>query len=344
MKNWILTILKFGISIAILTWLIRKDWHLVEQLGSVDKRWSWFVSGCLFCLIAHVLGFIRWRLLVRALNLPINMMDAIRIGFIGNFFGLFAFGVIGGDSVRAYYVTRHAPDRKPEAISSVFADRFIGLVTMFGVAAFCYLLFGLPLNDAFHPDKVAVIKLLCQITVVVSACSFAFISALFFAPGLAKTSLYQRIAKISKIGPIVTKVTSVILEYRSRPIVLLGCFLLSLGVNICFAISIYSIAFSVSTEFPTFANHFLIEPIAMVANAVPLPGGVGGMEFALDFLYRGFSNPTNPSESGTVVALLFRFSILLLAVIGACFWFTNKSKMTPPSDEVSDDDLKKETT
>ena len=66
--------------------------------------------------------------------------DAIRIGFIGSFFGLFAFGIIGSDTLRAFYVTRQAKDRMPEAICSVVADRIVGLITMFSFASVAFLL------------------------------------------------------------------------------------------------------------------------------------------------------------------------------------------------------------
>ncbi len=60
----------------------------------------------------------------------------------------------------------------------------------------------------------------------------------------------------------------------------------------------------------------------MVANAVPLPGGVGGMETAMTVLYEAFS-----CQTGLVVAFGFRFSLLAVSAIGAVFWFMNRSKV-----------------
>jgi hypothetical protein len=47
---------------------------------------------------------------------------------------------VGGDLLRAWYVTRHTR-KKFEAVLSVFVDRVIGLLSTLVIAVFCYLLF-----------------------------------------------------------------------------------------------------------------------------------------------------------------------------------------------------------
>jgi hypothetical protein len=97
---------------------------------------------------------------------------------------------------------------------------------------------------------------------------------------------------------------------------------MSIGVNVCFVISIYSIARGLTQSYPSLSAHFLIEPISMVANAAPLPGGLGGMELALSFLYETFS-----CKTGVIVAFAFRFALLCISALGAVFWFMNRSKV-----------------
>ena len=60
----------------------------------------------------------------------------------------------------------------------------------------------------------------------------------------------------------------------------------------------------------------------MVSNAMPLPGGIGGMELALDFLYQAFG-----CDNGVVVAFTFRFALLTVSAIGAIVWFFNRSNV-----------------
>ena len=324
MKRHIITVIKFAMSIAILGYLFNKA-SQDDQFSNLidgDKNWGWLAVALLATLLAHLIGFVRWRIMVRALELPFSWLDAIRIGFIGLFFNLFAFGVIGGDALRAFYVTKEIPDRKPEAIASVVADRLIGLLTMLLVASFAFLLFDTSELESSHPKKLATIQVACRMVMTLTFAGFAGLAVLLAAPSLTKTNWFQKVLGIPVLGTVIEKVLSVVMLYRSRPMVVAVSFLLSFGVNICFVLAIYSIAAAFFPTYPSFSNHFIIEPISMVSNAVPLPGGLGGMEYALDFLYQAFS-----SENGVVVAFGFRFSLLLISAIGAVIWFFNRSQV-----------------
>jgi uncharacterized protein (TIRG00374 family) len=323
-KSVVVTCIKFALSIAILAYLFNtasQDAQF-DNFFSTPKKWGWIVAGFLACLAAHMIGFFRWQMMVRALGLPFSAIDAVRIGFIGLFFNLFAFGVIGGDTLRAFYVTQQMKDRIPEAISSVVADRVIGLLTMFTIASAAFLWFDVNNMQTENPNDLQLIKYVCQVVMVLTLVGYAGIAVLFCAPWLTKLGWYQKLMKLPKVGSIIERLTEVVSIYRSRPGAVIMAFLMSGGVNLCFAITIYSLAAGLTSNFPSFTDHFVIEPIAMVSNAVPLPGGIGGMELAMKFLYQAFSSP-----AGVIVAFAFRFSLLSVSAIGAIFWFTNKSKV-----------------
>jgi uncharacterized protein (TIRG00374 family) len=322
----LITGVKFALSIGILVYLFysarAEDPELFDGFMSREKRWGWVGLGFLSCFLAHMFSFFRWRVLVRALDLPFTLFDAIRIGFISTFFSLFAFGVIGGDTLRAFYVTRQVRDRAPEAICSVVADRVIGLMTMFSFASIAFLLIDTSAIASEHPGKFATLNFVCKVVLGATSAGFLGMITLFLAPQIVKTKLYQRLYAIPKTGPITERLTEVVMTYRSKPVAVLVCFLMSVGVNACFVISIYSMARGLTEVYPTVANHFMIEPISMVANAIPLPGGVGGMEFAMKLLYETFGFGT-----GVIVAFAFRFALLCISAAGAGFWFLNRSKV-----------------
>jgi uncharacterized protein (TIRG00374 family) len=324
LKQHLITAAKFATSIAILTYLFNKasrDDQFTNVLNS-EKNWTWIIIGLIACLMAHIIGFVRWRMMVRVINLPFSIFDAIRIGFIGIFFNLFAFGVIGGDTLRAFYVSREFPSRKSEAIASVVADRAIGLLSMFLVASIAYLLFDTSHLEITHAKKLAALQFVCTIVMVVTFVGLGLLVMMFVTPRLNKRVWFKRMSAIPAIGPILKKLISVISVYRNRPTAIVAAFAMSFALNACFAFSIYSIARGLFTTYPSLANHFVIEPIGMVSNAVPLPGGLGGMEFAVDFLYQAFGY-----ENGVVVAFSFRFCLLLVSAIGAGAWFFNRSKV-----------------
>lgn len=325
---------KFAVSIAILAWLFNSARNNAEfeNLFEREKQWGWVGLGFLAALVAHVIGFVRWRVMVRALGLPFTLIDAIRIGFIGVLFNMVAFGVVGGDTLRAFYVTREVKDRTPEAISSVVADRIIGLLTMFSIASVMFLLVDISSVSTGDPDDLAVLNHICKFVLACTVLGFAGIATVICAPWLTNTKWFGALTKLPTVGGIIEKLKDIALIYRSRPGAVAFSFLLSVGVNLCFVVSIYSLAVGLTENHPTFVNHLVIEPISMVSNAVPLPGGIGGMEWAMNFLYTAFG-----STSGVIVAFGFRFALLLVTVIGAGFWFVNKSKVTDVMDASADE-------
>ena len=332
-SSLLITVAKFAVSIAILAWLFNsaRSNAEFENLFEREKQWGWVGLGFLAALAAHVIGFVRWRVMVRALGLPFTLMDAIRIGFIGVLFNMVAFGVVGGDTLRAFYVTRELKDRTPEAIASVIADRIIGLLTMFSIASAMFLLVDISSISSGNPDDLSVLSHICKFVFVCTVLGFAGIATVICAPWLTKTKWFGALRKLPVVGGVVEKLTDIVIVYRGRPGAVAFSFLLSIGVNICFVVSIYSLAVGLTENHPTLVNHFVIEPIAMVSNAVPLPGGIGGMEWAMSFLYKAFG-----STSGVIVAFGFRIALLLVTVIGAGFWFMNKSKVTEIMDTSAD--------
>lgn len=323
-KRNLITAFKFALSIGILAYLFNTARHDDQFDGFLtsQKNWGWIALGLLGCLGAHLVSFFRWRVMVRALELPFSWFDAVRIGFISSFFSLFAFGVIGGDTLRAFYVTRQIRDRAPEAICSVIADRVVGLLTMFAVASAAFLLLDTETIASLHPGKLATLNYACKIVLAITSAGIAGVITVFLAPQIVKSNWYRKLYTLPRVGPIVVRLTEVVLVYRSKPLAVVACVLMSVGVNLCFIVSIYSMAAGLTDSYPSFANHFLIGPISMVANAAPLPGGLGGMELALNFLYEAFS-----CNSGVIVAFSFRFALLCISAMGAAFWFLNRSNV-----------------
>lgn len=329
----ILFFAKVLVSVSILSYLFytagqKGQW---EQLRESPKRWHWVGLGVLACLSANLLSFYRWHLLVRALDVPFKLIDAIRISFIGVFFGLIAFGVVGADSLRAVYATRQMKNRTPEAITSVLVDRLIGLLTMFSVATVAFLFFDPAALAAEHSGEIKALKLVGWFVVVCTACGYVAMTVLFFTPQLSKTKLFYWIIGLPKVGSIIEKLSNAISLYRNQLPSIAIAFVLSVLVNLCFVTAIYSLAIGLTENNPSFTDHFVIEPIAMVSNAAPLPGGIGGMESAMEFLYITFG-----SSNGVVAGFAMRLSLLVVNGIGAIVWFKNRDQVADLEKQVAE--------
>ena len=86
LKSIAIGVVKYGISLSILVYLL----HTASQQDSFKvitdrpKNWPLLFTAFVVALGAVTLTFVRWYLLVRALDLPFRLVDACRLGFIGN--------------------------------------------------------------------------------------------------------------------------------------------------------------------------------------------------------------------------------------------------------------------
>ena len=329
MNRLLLTLLKFAISFGILGYLGYQTWQndQFQILAATEKQYTWLLLAIVLGVATAVVSFYRWYLLVRALGLEFHLNDAIRLGFIGNFLNLLSIGVLGGDAVKAVFLARQMKGRAAEAVATVFIDRAIGLLTMFSMAGIGYLLVDISVPQAVHEGANVAFHTVCQISIALALVGFAGLGTLFFAPKFRRTSLFRWVSRWPAVGEIVSRLAMVVMVYRNKFQIVVVAFLLSILVNVMFASTFHLIAMSISDTHPTWPQHMVITPIAMVANAVPLPGGLGGLEFAVNYLYQGLSSQETRTEHGFLVAIGFRAMLLVTAGIGLIYYFASRREM-----------------
>lgn len=322
----IITIIKIVLSIVLLVYLINKAIRTEQFAGllSRDKNYLALFAAATACVGAHFVGFYRWHGLARAVGLPMSLRDACRISLIGSFFGLVAFGVVGTDSLRAYYAARQSVGRRMEAVASVFVDRLIGLLTMFLFALAGYFWADWRTQQPLAAGVNQPIQVIQWIVLIAGICAVAGIGllvALLTMPGLRRFAWYKRLTQIPVGGRLLHRLTGVAALYRYHWPRLVTAFGMSCLVNLGFMISIFFAADFVSANHPSLLDHLIIAPLSMVANALPLPGGLGGMEMVLDFLYQTYARSQGQPEYGVVVAFVYRLLLLIVAALGAISWF-----------------------
>src|SRR5262249_39044237 len=102
-KQFLIGLCKYGLGIGLLAYVVWKNWLPAADgsspgLAAMLQRPLQVVPlacASLLCLIAILLTFYRWYLLVRAQNLPCTLMNALRLGLIGFFFSNFLPSSVG---------------------------------------------------------------------------------------------------------------------------------------------------------------------------------------------------------------------------------------------------------
>ena len=98
-----------------------------------------FAGALAIFILAITVASVRLKMIIEAQEIPVNLYEAASLTFIGYFFNNFLPTAIGGDMVKAYYLSKKTSN-KIGAFASVFVDRLIGLLTMVFMA-FVALLF-----------------------------------------------------------------------------------------------------------------------------------------------------------------------------------------------------------
>lgn len=143
-RKRIFLFLRIGVVAAGITWAViwlsrGQRWN---NLTAVFHRMNLgvFAAALGVFIVCQLMIAFRWWLLLRTQSIFIDLWPAARLHFLGLFYNNFMPGAVGGDLLRAWYVTKHT-DKKFHAVLSVFVDRVVGLLGSLIIAVFFYLFF-----------------------------------------------------------------------------------------------------------------------------------------------------------------------------------------------------------
>src|SRR5690242_18055325 len=191
------------------------------------ERPAFFLAVIAIYVAGQVMSAWRWNLLGSLLKIPAPFIDYLKYGFIGMFTNVFVPGLVGGDALRAIYLGR-SHQRMGDAIASVAADRIVGLIGLFWLAATAAAVMSVKL-----PHTVTLP------TIAVGALSLAAFVGLPIIGYLA-ARMPARIAAI----------TATIAPYLDRPLALVPAVGLSVALQLSLAISQWILARGLGLDAP----------------------------------------------------------------------------------------------
>src|SRR5690348_5407940 len=119
------------------------------------ERPAFFLAAITIYVAGQVMSAWRWNLLGALLKIPAPFIEYLKYGFIGMFTNVFVPGLVGGDALRAIYLGR-SHQRMGDAIASVAADRIVGLIGLFWLAATAAALMTMALPRTVRLPTIAV--------------------------------------------------------------------------------------------------------------------------------------------------------------------------------------------
>ncbi len=251
------------VGVAIVTLLVwRYDARSILRL-IMREQFSYFAAAIGVYLSTVVLSAYRWRLLAAILRLDAPFADFLAFRFIATFANALIPGVAGGDALRAIYLGRRT-SRLGEAVASVLADRIVGLIGLFWLAASAAIF----LRERGLPSVLTTLPILTGLIAL----------ALFVASPLIIRFVQVMPSRLSRYGGFIVTY----LEHRSA---LLAALALSVVVQSVLAVCQYLLALGIGIDAPL-TLFLLFVPIAGVFASLPLTiNGLGVREGAYLVLF-----------------------------------------------------------
>jgi uncharacterized membrane protein YbhN (UPF0104 family) len=278
-------------------------------------RVGFLVAAFLIYLVATLITLFRWYLLVRALDLPIRVRDALRYGMIGIFFNTFLPGSVGGDIIKAAALAR-TQSRRTAAVATVLMDRIIALWALIWLVALLGGVFWL--GGMLTGPSAAVAASIVSIALIIVAVTAGIWLLLGLLPAHRAERFADRLGRLPFVGASAAELWRSVWMYRQRQAYVALVMGLSWVGQVGFVVAFFCCASALwSPELgpiPSLTQHFLLVPIGLVMQAVvPTPGGAGAGEWGFAALYLLFSAA---EANGVLGSLVQRMITWILGLIG----------------------------
>ncbi len=305
MRSKILLILRAAVSIvliAVLIYVMRDS--IPKMLGALKGLpVSIFLLGFMLFLVAIFIASFRLKILLAAQNIPLNILSIVKLTFMGYFFSSFLPTSVGGDVVKAFYISK-ASNKTIQSYTSVFIDRFLGMFTIFLIATGA--LFYTRNIPQFH------FKWLLPVLLIGSILFLVFL----FNRRTAKILSFLLAPLMSaKLKEKFKDVYNAMHNYKNHKSAIIKCLLISTVGQV--------IAFSATCVFGVGLNSLiplklvlLVMPIASIVSMLPSIYGMGPREMAIVVILSPFIG----KEKALAIAFLWLAVLLLTALIGGIIY------------------------
>jgi hypothetical protein len=331
-KRHVVNALKYVVGLGLLGWVVWRYWApppgkgpgLSEALEQ-PLRFLPFAAAVLVCVVGVLLTFVRWYILVRAQDLPLTPVGALRLGLIGYFFNIFLPGSVGGDLVKAAGLAA-GQRRRTVAVATVLIDRAIGVLGLVWVVALLGGAFWLGGNPVLLGQKY--LQSLVLTSAGIAGGSVLLWLLLGILPPHRADRFAGRLERIPKLGGVAAEFWRAVWMYRTRGRWVAGALAVGVAAHFALVLMFYLAAHTVQlpgVTLPTLTEHFLVIPVGLIVEGVfPTPGGVGGGEAFFGWLYELLGRP---GAAGAFGALAKRVITWIVGAISILVYLSMKPEL-----------------
>lgn len=301
------TLIKVIVSISLFSLVLYSadPSEILEQLQGTGPLYL-SLAALLVVFLGKVVSAKKWQILLHAKGEDVEYTSALRHYYIGTFFNLFLPTTIGGDVIRAHKISDEM-EVNEEAFSSVFMERFTGLVALVSLAAVSSVLYfgSVPLEAIlvifvfFIPAMVFIFILITRKSIVRR---FSPIYRAFF-----------RLLEFLNFREKIKRLYFSINQYKKHRRAMLLAVLMSFLFHVVLIVSNFCLSRAVGMSVP-FYYFFVYIPISAVLLFLPISiKGFGVREV----LYAHFFTQVGAVSAEAVsMSILFQLLVILGAGVG----------------------------
>lgn len=258
-------------------------------------------------LIAFVVNFLsivpvafRLQMILKIQGVNISFVKNYYLWLISLFFNLFLPSAVGGDIAKGYYIYKES-GKKMASVTSLFLDRFFGLVTAGSIGLVAFWLARKHIGD----PRIGKIFVWFAVLMIVGV---SFVMSRRFANPARKffVALSPKAFK-DQLG----KLFDALLLYQNRKSLFISLYGLSIAAQVLFVFLVYFLGLSINIDLPV-SLYFLFMPIVMVVSLVPSIGGLGVREAMMVYLFGKYV------DLHQAVALSLLYDIFIYGSGGLC--------------------------
>jgi uncharacterized protein (TIRG00374 family) len=285
---------------------------------------SVIVAAIVLSLAGQFVFVFRWLLLLRTQQIVISYIQAVKLHFLGLFYNNCLPSTVGGDALRAWYVTKHT-DKKLEAVLSVFVDRVIGTTCTFSIIFLSYWLIpsgdsGTHLEFEFNIVSILIKLVIAGAALVILAALALFV--MFKSRKLRPKLLMYGFIFLMKWKMWRNQVFTAVKLYCSKPLTLFCAILLGFVCQSLPIFGLYLVGKNLGIEAHV-KYYYVFFPLSWVIGVIPISvGGAGVMELGLKGLFSQVAQVT--TEQGLGLGLAQRIIWLLTSIPGVIIHITGK--------------------
>jgi glycosyltransferase 2 family protein len=313
-KKYIIAFFKTSLAIIIVWYLFKSGRLTKDSLSTLFYPTNillLLLSATAF-LVSQILSSLRLVFLLKVSSIPLKFAQAFKLTMIGNFFNMVIPGMIGGDVVKGYLLTKSENDNKGKSSGTIVMDRILGLFALLlvGALSIIYLLYRCNFTSLPYQKE---LRLLLILSMVLG--SLFFLLLIFGKNSRIRNKLKVLAFKYFRGGFIYYMIEGFAAVTKKRRY-LIYTFFISIIVQLLSLVGLLVLIKMAGESLFRTIPLLAVSSVVMLAGIVPVtPGNIGWTELIATFGWSAIG-----SSNGAIVFFYWRIVTLLCSLPWGLFY------------------------